>query len=370
MGFVNCTHDPCLFSKRESDGSTLLLGCYVDDIVLAHNSDKALKWFITEFTGPSGFNSKHLGKLSWFLGVEIDQAPDYSIKLNQDQYITKMIERFVPSKESSFVKHSMPCNPLTFQQLTTAKDETERERAAKLPYLQLIGSLLYLTTMTYPELSYHMSVLCSYMHDPSPECYHAAIDLLLYVSNTRNEHTFTYTGSCTVPSGVDVRHHAGVRANHGLIAYSDSSWRKPDKLGYNAFGYVVYLYGGPISFAAKRLKVVALSSAEAEYAAASYAMRELAFVRNVLSDLRVKMAGPTLLCVDNQAAIKIAENQGVTAKSKHFVDVIHYLRHEVDHRRVELTFVRTEYQHADGFTKPLGKDPFRAWRKLLLEMKV
>ena len=42
------------------------------------------------------------------------------------------------------------------------------------------------------------------------------------------------------------------------------------------------------------------------------------------------------------------------------------IRHLVDHRVVRLTFVRTDAQHADGFTKPLGKGPFRAWQRLLL----
>ena len=72
-----------------------------------------------------------------------------------------------------------------------------------------------------------------------------------------------------------------------------------------------------------------------------------------------------IVAVDNQAAIKIAENVGVTGRTKHFSDAIHYLRHLVDHAVVKLTFVRTDAQLADGFTKPLGKGPFRAWCRLL-----
>ena len=78
----------------------------------------------------------------------------------------------------------MPCNPLTFQSLTCAKTELERDKASRLPYLQLIGSLLHLSTMTRPDIAYHMSVLCSLMHDPTTMAYYAAVDLLLYVSNS------------------------------------------------------------------------------------------------------------------------------------------------------------------------------------------
>jgi len=366
LGFTNSTHDPCLFSKRDADGSIMLIGCYVDDLVLAHNGKK-LKWFIDEFTGPGGFRARHEGPLTWFLGVGVDQAPDFSVTIDQHQYIDKMVERFVPAREASLIKHSMPCNPIAFQQLSTAQSDADRDKMTRLPYLQLIGSLLYLSTMTRPDIAYHMSVLCSFMHDPSPAAYYAAIDLLLYVSHTRHI-TFTFPGSKAAPQGLESKWHSNVSSNGGLVAYSDSSWRRPDKFGFNSFGYVVYLYGAPISFASKRLKVVALSSAEAEYAAASYAAREIEFVRHVLTDLGFRISGPTVLAVDNQAAIKIAENMGVASKTKHFVDAIHYLRHLVDHRAIQLSFVRTDFQRADGFTKPLGKGPFAVWQRCLVHV--
>ena len=253
----------------------------------------------------------------------------------------------------------MPCNPLTFQSLTGARTDEERDKVSKLPYLELIGSLLYLSTMTRPDISYHMSVLCQFMHDPSTQCYDAALDLLLYVHHTRH-YFLKYDGSCKAPRGLE-HLSSHISRNSGLVAYSDSSWHKPDELGYNMFGYCVYLYGGPISFEAKRLKVVALSSAEAEYAAASYSCKEIAFIRNVCNSLSIPLDGPTILAVDNQAAIKIAENRGVSARTKHFKDAIHYIRELIDFNHIKLSFVRTNNQRADGFTKPLAKPQFRDW---------
>ena len=249
--------------------------------------------------------------------------------------------------------------PNSFQSLTCARSEIEREKAKKLPYLELIGSLLYLSTMTRPDIAYHMSVLCQFMHDPSPPCYDAALDLLMYVLHTRH-YFLRYDGSSEAPSGLS-HLSSHLKSNHGLIAYSDASWHKTNELGYNMFGYCVYLHGGPISFAAKRLKVVALSSAEAEYAAASYTCKEIAFVRNVCDSLGIKLNGPTVLAVDNQAAIKIAEDRGASARTKHFKDSIHYIREMIDYGLVKLAFVRTNNQRADGFTKPLAKSLFREW---------
>ena len=363
MGFMNSTHDPCLFSRRVGDG-VFVVGVYVDDIIVAHNGIKHLEWFTNEFTGPNGFRAKHVGQLSWFLGVEITQHEDFTVTLSQSQYVKKLLERFVPARPASMIKHAMPCNPLTFQSLACASNDLDRDKASRLPYMQLIGSLLYLSTMTRPDIAYHMSVLCSFMHDPTPAAYHAAVDLLLYVSVS--SHTMHFPGITKTPSGIDPTLAASISSSGGLVAYSDATWRRSDHHGFNMFGFVIYFMGAPVCFTSKQLKVVALSSAEAEYAAASYACREIVFVRNVLVDLGFTLAHPTVLCVDNKAAIEIAHNIGVTSRNKHFADATHYFRHLVDHRVVVPTHVLTKSQRADGFTKCLGKSPFKEWLRLLL----
>ena len=362
MGFKRLTYDPCLFMKHEGS-HVMIVGVYVDDVILAHNSPELLSWFTREFTGTGGFNAKYLGKLEYFLGVAVDQHTDRSVTINQTSYIDKLLNKFVPSHSKSSRAHTMPCDPEEFQRLTVANDEVDREKASRLPYLEIVGSLLYLSTMTRPDIAYHMSVLCSYMHNPSVACYNAAIALLLYVAHTRHYY-MRYSGSTLPPDGL---HHASeINSNCGFVAYSDSSWRKPDELGFNMFGYLVMLYGGCVAFVAKRLKVIAHSSAEAEYAGSSYACKEVAFVRNVCSELDLGINGPVCLGVDNEAAIKIAHNRGVTSQNKHFSDAIHYIRHMVDHLIVKMRFVSTNSQLADGFTKPLPKGKYRAWCSRLL----
>ena len=121
-----------------------------------------------------------------------------------------------------------------------------------------------------------------------------------------------------------------------------------------------------MSFASKFLKVVAMSSAEAEYAAASQTCREMTYIRNVCGDLGLVLRGRLCLAVDNTAAIDICENPGVTARNKHFSDAVHYVRHEYDHGRIRLVFVTTDKQRADGFTKPLESAAFYKWRRHII----
>ena len=109
------------------------------------------------------------------------------------------------------------------------------------------------------------------MHDPTPIAYYAAIDLLLYVSTSNL--SMHFPGVVQAPSGLDPSMRESIIASGGLVAFSDSTWDQPDHHGFNMFGFMIYFMGAPISFASKQLKVVALSSAEAEYAAASYTCR-------------------------------------------------------------------------------------------------
>ena len=89
-------------------------------------------------------------------------------------------------------------------------------------------------------------------------------------------------------------------------------------------------------------------------------------MRNVCSEIGLHLKGPVCLAVDNTAAIKIAENRGVTARTKHFSDALHYIRHMIDHLVVRVRYVSTHFQLADGFTKPLAKPQFRSWCSYLL----
>ena len=138
MGFTNSTSDPCLFSVENEHGKCIV-ACYVDDIICAYSSDAMLKWFKSGFlhsdSNPDGLRGKHMGSLSWFLGVAVDQAGDYSTSANQEKYIEKMVDKFAPSHGVNGIKHSMPHDAATFSKLTGASNDIEREKMRTLPYM-------------------------------------------------------------------------------------------------------------------------------------------------------------------------------------------------------------------------------------------
>ena len=143
------------------------------------------------------------------------------------------------------------------------------------------------------------------------------------------------------------------------MGFSDASWSAVNPF----YGYVMFMSNAPISFVSKTLKSAA-SSAEAEYAAAYEAAREIIFIRNLCEDLGFTLHGDLLIGVDNTAAIDIAYNVGTTARNKHFLRIFHMLRDEVLYGRLTMKFVPTAEQRADIFTKALGAADYtrnKAW---------
>ena len=117
--------------------------------------------------------------------------------------------------------------------------------------MQLIGSLLYLSAMTRPDIAYHMSLWCSFMHDPTPLAYYVAIDLLLYVSASCL--TLHFPGIAKARSGIDLPSSLLV-PQVASWPFSDARWRRPNHHGYSMFGFVIYFMGAPQASLLNNLK--------------------------------------------------------------------------------------------------------------------
>jgi len=125
---------------------------------------------------------------------------------------------------------------------------------------------------------------------------------------------------------------------------------------------VVFMAGGPIAWSSRKLHVIADSVALAEYSAASAASKELTFIRSVLFEMQAKIDGPIVLGVDNNAAIKISEERGVSKLTKHFDLAFHRIRDEVESLRLRCVHVGTYDQTADVLTKALSDYEFMRHR--------
>ena len=218
LGFVQSKADPCLY-RLNKDGSTILIGVYVDDIICAHDG-KLFEWFKSKFL--KRFRAKHIGPLEWFLGVAIDQKDDYSISMHQERYIEAMVQKYIPHHQHNCIERSFP-DPKMFADLTKAQDDKERATVSKLQYMSIVGALLHASGMTRPDIAVYVSILAKFSSDPSQKCYDAAVMLLLYLHCTKDKR-IVFNGSTKAPSDDAFNDlEEIIEKNHGFVAYSDSS---------------------------------------------------------------------------------------------------------------------------------------------------
>ena len=112
-----------------------------------------------------------------------------------------------------------------------------------------------------------------------------------------------------------------------------------------------------MSWSSKKQNSVALSTAEAEYVAASSCRAQLLWMRQTLRDYGYKLNRVPHLC-DNESAIKLAYNPIEHSRTKHIDIRHHFLRDHSIKGDIEVSHVRTEDQLADIFTKPLDEKRF------------
>ena len=357
QGFVRNDADPCLFVKRIGN-KVILLGCYVDDLLVAYSDRGMFNEFKTAFL--QRFKAKHLGPTKYYLGIAVDQDADFSVSIHQSKAIDDLFSRFIDVRKftKGVPNFHTPSVPDRLAKLGKSVTAADLEAGKRLPYLQLIGSLLYIATCTRADVLYEVAFLARFMSAPTAEAYECALHVLIYLHNTRH-YRIRYSSEIMVPQCL-AEHGTSMQSNFGLHAFTDASW-----LVESVGGYAIFMGNGLVSFSSKKIHISCQSSAEAEYASAALVVRELAFIRNLLYCLDVPLSQPTLLAFDSEAAIAIALDKGCTARNKHLELYLHNVRYACDHRRILPAWVSKDVQAADILTKSNSPEDFKLHFPLL-----
>ncbi|CAA7404866.1 unnamed protein product [Spirodela intermedia] len=142
-----------LFFKHSPSGGVTVLLVYDDDIIITGNDDVEAQNFSSL---ASAFDVKTLGCLRYFLGIEVAHSTR-GIFISQRKYIINLLAEI----EKSTCKSTT--TPIyRNHKLCMAKEEVQVDCEM---YRQLSGDLLYLTR-TRPDISYAVSVLSQFMHQP------------------------------------------------------------------------------------------------------------------------------------------------------------------------------------------------------------
>ena len=339
MGFRTSALDPALYHLVDEKFELHML-VFVDDLLMCSSDMEVLKKVKKVLC--SNFVMKDLGDVSYYLGLNImrDRAKG-DLWIGQPKYISKFLEKYDIAGES------MEYTPLPsgFRALDPQELEGEKvspmespllDERGKRHYQSMVGALNFASTCTRPDIAFATGQLAQSCQKPRARHEKAAERCLRYLVGT-SELSLHYKGG----EGLC------------LTGYSDSDWAGCKVTRKSTTGWIFLLAGAPVSWSSKKQTATAMSSCEAEYLALTSAIKECLWLRDLLAECGVVQDGPTVIHVDNEAAIKLSKNPVFHSRTKHVALAFQYAREQVQEGHVSITHVGTKEQAADTLTKNL-----------------
>ncbi|GKD45836.1 uncharacterized mitochondrial protein-like protein, partial [Tanacetum coccineum] len=218
--------DKTLFIRRDKD-DILLVRVYVDDIIFGSTK----KSVCTEFEKMmhKKFQMSSMGELTFFLGLQVKQKED-GIFISQDKYVTEILKKF------GFTNVKTASTPIETQK-PLLKDKDGEELDVHL-YRSMIGSLMYLTS-SRPDIMFAVCACARYQ-----------------AFGIQKDSPFD------------------------LVAYTDSDYARASLDRKSITGGCQFLGCRLISCQCKKQTVVANSTIEAEYVAASSCCGQVLWIQN------------------------------------------------------------------------------------------
>jgi hypothetical protein len=312
----------------------------VDDLLGITSSSELWTRIISEMANT--FKLTDAGLAKWLLGTFIT-VDEESITMSQSKYVDTLLAKY-DMQDCKPV--STPILGSTLEQLQAEEQDrkTEENMVNRTHYMSAVGGLIYLSVVSRPDISYAVSKAGQHMADPTMADMIKVKRIFRYLKGTSN---------------YMLKYHKN--GNTELMGYSDADWAGDQETRKSTSGYVFLLAGAAISWSSKRQQSVALSSTEAEYMAMSGAIQEAVYLKTLLVDLKYNtnvllhlQNTPLELHVDNQSAMKIAQNNITSNRTKHIDIRYHYCREKVQDGTVKLVYTPTTDMLADILTKAVG----------------
>ncbi|WKA07360.1 hypothetical protein VitviT2T_025200 [Vitis vinifera] len=328
-------HADSSFFVHHTIASTVYLLLYVDNMVLTGTNPVLIKTPITRLS--KEYTMKDLGSLHYFLGVEV-QHNSQGLFLSQTKYALDLLQR------ADMIEAKPISTPFVVgQHLSTIgklfSDPTLfRSFARALQYL----------TITQPDLSFSVNSICQYMHAPTEDHFRTLKRILRYVKGTVH---YGLQLHCT--------------SSHELLAYSDADWAGCPNTQRSTSGYLIFFGANFVSWCSKKQSTVSRSSAEAEYRSLAITTAEVAWIVQLLRDLRLPLPSPSKILCDNRSALFMAVNPVTRSRSKHSAIDYHFVRELIANGSLKVTFTPSHSQFADSFTKGVSKPQFLLFRNKL-----
>ena len=363
LGLQPLINSPCIFKGPIIPGKPdLYLGLYVDDFVYFSTDDAVEEDFkrILKELNEVNFMGKvthFLGhKFSWKTYTDDKQTSQLKVHLSQEAFADNLVTLANLDQSSKLpptpYRSGFPVDPVP----DTHKPHHEIELRNQMRCF--VGSLLWLSQGTRPDLSTITAMLAQYQNNPSKGHVDAARYVIRYVKNTKTR-------------GIvfDSHHRPIIKAYNQfpidpLHVLTDANWGAQDQShttegaqtplfkSRSMSGHIIHLHG-PLHWQSKRQTITARSSAESEIYATDECVRELEYLRKVMTELNLKetfFQKPTSMYNDNMVCVQWCHNR-TTRTIRHIQLRDNAVREAVQSKKINVTHIPGKDNIADIFTK-------------------
>lgn len=332
--------DNCVLIRKNQHGvAVLIIAIYVDDGLVCSNDKSLLKEVVDHLQ--SKFDISVMSP-DCFVGLQILRNREKrSMIVHQNYYTLNNIKRFE-------MENSKPLSTPMESNLQLSKHGCSiDDRSVEVPYKQAIGSLIYLSKGTRPDISYAVNKLASYADSVKSSHWSGVKRIFRYLKSS---------------SDLGLYYKAN---DNSIISFSDSDFAGDIDTKKSTSGILLLVNGAPVGWRSSKQTTVATSTTNAEFISASLATSEIICARQFLSELCKVNIEPTVLYIDNQSAIKLIVNNQVHTKIKHIDVKYMFVREAIENKEVRVSYIETSKQVADILTKPLGTRQFEILRETI-----
>lgn len=337
IGFIAIDADSSVFQR-----STTFIAVYVDDLLIFGPDSGEIIQIKKSLS--ERFSMSDLGPVAYYLGMTVTRDRQRRIlRIGQRSYLEEAI------RQTGVWDAVCVATPMEISSLEPAGDEYEATPEFKTRYQSYVGTLMYAMLGSRPDIAFAVSCVSRYSANPTNDHMNAVLRVFKYLHGTL-EYQLTYRGEL-----------------QPLRGFSDSDFAGDKATSRSTSGFVFNIGSGAISWSAKRQPHVVLSTTEAEYGGQTQAAKEAIWLRQLLRSLNPADPIPyaTIIYCDNQGAIALAKDPRFHPRTKHIGVQHHWIREKIADKEIELEYVSTTKQVADGLTKPLPRPTFEAFRDAL-----
>ena len=347
FGFQVSPADPCMLFKENELGVCIII-MYVDDMLIIGKKEQ-MQDFASKIQKEFSVKIQH--NLTDYLGFEFHMNEERTRGWLGQPSIIKSLEQKFGDRAMKERLSLTPGTPrFTARRLENSEDKVNPEEHET--YRSGVGTLLYLTKHSRPDICNPVRELSKTMDAPAPAHLKEMYKVIRQVLSTKG-----YRLKFELRKDL---------LKWALKALSDSDFASDKETRISVFGYIIYFCGIPIAWRSKGMKSVVLSTTEAEYMALSEVVKELKFIVQLLQTMNIEVKLPITVYVDNVGAIWLSNNRTTSDRTKHIDIRTSFVKEYQEDGKIIIKFVKSDDNEADIFTKNTTNVVFHNHQKKLI----